>query len=919
MDLKSFGLDKINNSYESEPSSNSGSEGGIGNVEPEIHCIDNLKEFLISSMPASRENGQQENKRQWHSSPVCSKAMVPIDISENACQAMDLPLFDNHCSIQLKPLPATEESKSVQEDENDQENARNLSAQSSIRTCSSEEISDQDIRFKLDLSKFGGHLRDVVSSNHGSTSQSSIEPSSSPSEDEIERKKKRKCFSSECHLSAFCENSCNAVDVPVTKGDSEQVEGGADLSFNGKINIAESTERADTANERDRIARLNLELLQNERSREMANERSPDLFSDDEYEEDEKADEIAESVALDSSLKLAEGSDENGNAIEDKDKRLMKHMQDLLSGVLPPPSVTIVDHDIATILSMYKTNSYLLKEQQQRQKDEVIETAPKTFLSPTEVKAINWPTVLQTNTHGLHYNRNQYTESIEMLYMKLAERHVGAETGSSYTYTWPASVKKSKRKSMMAKSPGNRLSHLARRRAIFSSANLLSNLKLVNQSKLGSKQCVIDTTKLMRKEKVRTPKRRTPGRRKTPGRSSSKKAHLTHILPKPITATRETSKRALFQSPTQEKPKPPQPSVPINVRIDRTRRALFSPPKAMDASTSSMNRTHSDLALSMKRRREMDQDDENNVPRPSKLARSQSICVNSVQSAQNSLLDFSSRNLNKASSETILHPSQQLSNSHKQKLLWAVSTALKKKSITTTHANFKEFASTLAKVVKRIYLESESQKADSTSVTMLRLAEKFVFWVIQGKSVDELYLAEKARAEQEKQQQFGKLSGYIAPEEFENRRKSQLRGSSNILSQSLSMESFSFTQSSSQIRTQSSENLSQSSCSFSQQPSDNKMMAFDEIIEKTCVASSTSNELNNSSSKNNLSGNVLRENVDSKSAQKNYLSFSGKDQKNVSPYSDKVRASSNKPQRIFGSNSVHSNLMKVKRQISFDG
>lgn len=43
-------------------------------------------------------------------------------------------------------------------------------------------------------------------------------------------------------------------------------------------------------------------------------------------------------------------------------------------------------------------------------------------------------------------------------------------------------------------SPGNRLSHLAKRRAVFSSANLQSQAQLANASKLGQKTCVIDAS-----------------------------------------------------------------------------------------------------------------------------------------------------------------------------------------------------------------------------------------------------------------------------------------------------------------------------------------------------------------------------------------------------------------------------------------
>lgn len=51
--------------------------------------------------------------------------------------------------------------------------------------------------------------------------------------------------------------------------------------------------------------------------------------------------------------------------------------------------------------------------------------------------------------------------------------------------------------SIRMSSPGNRLSHLARRRAIFSSANLQSQSsqpQLSGQSKLGQKTCVIDAS-----------------------------------------------------------------------------------------------------------------------------------------------------------------------------------------------------------------------------------------------------------------------------------------------------------------------------------------------------------------------------------------------------------------------------------------
>lgn len=97
---------------------------------------------------------------------------------------------------------------------------------------------------------------------------------------------------------------------------------------------------------------------------------------------------------------------------------------------------------------------------------------------------------------------------------------------------------------MLTQSPGNRLSHLATRRAVFSSANLLSCSQTLPSSRLGNKPLTIDTRYNMSiqeselflfpnvckfliyrkidkkgRNRKRTPKRYTPGKRKTPGKN----------------------------------------------------------------------------------------------------------------------------------------------------------------------------------------------------------------------------------------------------------------------------------------------------------------------------------------------------------------------------------------------------------------
>lgn len=87
------------------------------------------------------------------------------------------------------------------------------------------------------------------------------------------------------------------------------------------------------------------------------------------------------------------------------------------------------------------------------------------------------------------YNRNKAVEEFEGLTSKLCNRYIGAETQSTCTVWFskpaPGSAKKRNHlaKHNNGQSPTKRLSHLTRRRKIFSSANLqglaLNNKRLV--------------------------------------------------------------------------------------------------------------------------------------------------------------------------------------------------------------------------------------------------------------------------------------------------------------------------------------------------------------------------------------------------------------------------------------------------------
>lgn len=55
-----------------------------------------------------------------------------------------------------------------------------------------------------------------------------------------------------------------------------------------------------------------------------------------------------------------------------------------------------------------------------------------------------------------------------------------------------------------------------------------------------------------------------------------------------------------------------------------------------------------------------------------------------------------------------------------QKIFWATATALKNKKIASQHSSYVQYASVLAKVIKRFYLELPDRKNLSTSTTLLK-------------------------------------------------------------------------------------------------------------------------------------------------------------------------------------------------------
>ncbi|KAL9876491.1 uncharacterized protein ACN2A1_013172 [Glossina fuscipes fuscipes] len=262
-----------------------------------------------------------------------------------------------------------------------------------------------------------------------------------------------------------------------------------------------------------------------------------------------------------------------------REKEFLKRIRKCLAGVLPPPSVTIPQLDMFEAIltqkdeilnffcnstaheytsaednkheSLLKPTHTLEDAKNMPRKDVLALRRMKPTHTLEDAKNMPWKDVLALRQHGLSYNLNEASESNEYLNLSIVEHFIGAETASSYENV-PSNIKRhNARIKQLCQSPGSRLSHLARRRAVFSSANL-ANTSQQSQTLIGP-QILVDKTKGKNRRKENTPKRKTPGskkkNRKTPTSSARKCLFRNDIKPGP---SRETSKRALFQSPAKQ-------------------------------------------------------------------------------------------------------------------------------------------------------------------------------------------------------------------------------------------------------------------------------------------------------------------------------------------------------------------------------
>lgn len=189
------------------------------------------------------------------------------------------------------------------------------------------------------------------------------------------------------------------------------------------------------------------------------------------------------------------------------------------------------------------------------------------------------------------FNLSNAIEQFEYLTVKYRSRFSGSDTASSFVLVDLSSAKKRANRTKALNSnnsPGRRLSHLARRRAIFSCANLQGAKDAAAQAQ----QAAVDQSRVAHRQ-ILLPVRRGMAvrKRKTPGSSAKKRGALAASMARQQqqqrreVLTRETSKRALFQSPgsnkgaEQQQPVKPKVTPEVAIRVDKSKRALFSSPK----------------------------------------------------------------------------------------------------------------------------------------------------------------------------------------------------------------------------------------------------------------------------------------------------------------------------------------------------
>ncbi|KAF5304898.1 hypothetical protein FQR65_LT00782 [Abscondita terminalis] len=506
---------------------------------------------------------------------------------------------------------------------------------------------------------------------------------------------------------------------------------------------------------------------------------SPELFSDEES---------AEISTQNSQLQCTK----NAMFTTDNDHILLKKVRDSLGGVPPPPSITISIITASEILDKVKENYnlFITKEELNNLNTDG-ESRRSLLLNCNECDTVNksFPDIMNFRYHGLHHNRSKVSEEFEHLCIKYTERCIGAETQSTCTTFGVNNFSPSKRKlkcRKVSKSPGKRLSHLARRRITFSKDSLHSNMNTSSCSFIGSRtrQIMVDARKYELLSRRTSPKKKSP--RKTPAKSPRRKGTTPRssgkkkqFHPQAIEESLDTlsslssssskpstTKRALFQSPNKDSNCSSLLSF-FNTAISSLypARRKMTPKRALFKSPDKQSPFKSNEVCDKKRKR-TDMDDGH----PSKISKNISGEISDLDSSN----EIKSESVSKASS------SIDIMQHRKKKLLWTVGEALRSQNIDFKHPQFKVYASVLARLIRHFLptlFTNGPRPEGSTTESMLRVARQYVFAVTRGKTVDQII-----RESQKNKPRLRRPSGYIGLDKINDPVSAfQVKNKENIL------------------------------------------------------------------------------------------------------------------------------------------
>ncbi|KAL1463300.1 hypothetical protein WDU94_015063 [Cyamophila willieti] len=494
--------------------------------------------------------------------------------------------------------------------------------------------------------------------------------------------------------------------------------------------------------------------------------KSPDLFESEESDDGECfTEDTTSSKPEDIGFKLD---------VDVRDEKYLKTLKTTLAGIPPPPKFTIPQFSAAEMLEMYNKNveDYLgVLKDVDKTEDKVINE---------EMKQLQFPDSMKCLYYGIHYNRGPVSVEFESLSDKYRARYVGCETSStvidkaktnSATDHLTGSAKKKARRHPWNYSPGRRLSHLARRRQIFTSASMAKSA-LGNRA-VGRANGVMDSKRMILLDKKKS------------SQTSSTSACRARLSSLSLAASSRTSTSSGVYStmPTLESNAPTIPTNASHSQMPSLKRALFQSPDCFSKDSSAACLSSADC-------KETPRTDKNKARRalfssgtkktPSKktpnkktpnkktprkgggglgrtphkgtptssrkktprkslfadpdsrnrLSSRDLFNVNGKRGRSESLL-----NLHQSAADSSVNNIVTLSNDEKKKLLWVVYHCLKEKKINTKNSLYKPCQNYLYRLCSdewkaQLREHPVGGKVSNVSERMLNIARKFVSGVI---------------------------------------------------------------------------------------------------------------------------------------------------------------------------------------------